>query len=88
MNYEILYDEQPKRLLKKLDKHISERILKTVRRVLTDNAVPQNAKSIMGKHGVFRLRIGPHRILYRLDNEQNSIVVFKIDKRSRVYERL
>ncbi len=35
--------------------------------IFEDNLVPHNAKTIIGKHGVFRIRIGDYRALYRID---------------------
>ena len=54
--------------------------------VLSVNPVPHNATTITGEHGVYRMRIGDYRVLYRVDYANNKIVVIKIDKRSRVYD--
>ena len=52
---------------------------------MQNNAVPHDAKRIVGEHNVFRLRIGDYRALYRINYPENKIIVFKIDKRDRVY---
>ena len=85
MKFSVLYDKQPKRFLKKLDKHLSKRILNKVDEILTNDPVPHDAKPIVGKHGVFRIRIGDYRALYRINYRKNEVVIFKLDKRSRVY---
>jgi len=54
--------------------------------IFEDNLVPHNAKTIIGKHGVFRIRIGDYRALYRIDYQKNKIVIFKLDKRPKVYK--
>ena len=48
MSFIILYDKQPEKFLKKLDKHISERILDKVDELLTENPVPHTTKAIVG----------------------------------------
>jgi len=34
----------------------------------------------------FRIRIGKHRTLYRVNYEEKRIIVVKIDKRDKVYD--
>ena len=86
MSYEIFYDKQPEKFLEKLDKHIAARIIDKIEATLSDNAVPHNATAIEGEHGVFRIRIGDYRTLYRINYESNKIIIVKVDKRSRVYD--
>jgi mRNA interferase RelE/StbE len=80
MSFSIEYDHQPKKFLKKLDRHISDRIIEKVDEALETNPIPHNAKAIVGKHGVFRIRVGSYRVLYRINYEENKVIVFKIDK--------
>ena len=40
---------------------------------------------IVGEHGVFRVRVGDYRALYRVNYDQRKTVVLKLDKRDRVY---
>ena len=87
MSFEIFYDTQPLDVLKKLDKYLAKRIAdKLDALLLPDNPVPHSAKAIVGEHGVFRVRIGDYRALYRVDYRMEKIVVFKIDKRNVVYD--
>lgn len=85
MTFEIEYDKQPRKFLKKLEKHIAKRIIDRIDRILGNNPVPHDAKAIVGKHGVFRIRIGNYRALYRINYQNKKILIFKVDKRSRVY---
>lgn len=36
----------------------------------------------------FRIRVGDYRILYTVDDSKRVVVVFKVDKREKVYNRL
>ena len=87
MSFEISYDKQPDKFLSKVDKHIALRLMNKIETTLAENPVPHNAKTIVGEHGVFRIRIGDYRALYRIDYIKNKIIVFKLDKRPVVYER-
>lgn len=85
MNFEIVYDKQPEKFLEKLDKHIVKRILDKIDNLLIKNPVPHEAKTIVGKHGVFRIRIEDYRILYRINHSEKIVIIFKIDRRSKIY---
>lgn len=86
MTFLIEYDKQPQKFLKKSDKHIAKRIMDKIDEVLPNNPVPKDAVSIVGEHGVFRIRIGDYRAIYRINYETNKIIIFKLDKRGKVYD--
>lgn len=48
--------------------------------------MPHDAKSIAGENNVFRIRVGDYRVLYRINYQDNKIIIFKIDKRAKVYD--
>lgn len=86
MSFNIDYDSHPEKFLKKLDRHIALRIVNKIEDSLSLNPVPHNATTIVGEHGVYRIRIGDYRVLYRVDYADNKIIIIKIDIRSRVYD--
>jgi mRNA interferase RelE/StbE len=86
MNFSINYDKQPKKFLKKHDKHILRRFFSKIRETLSDNPVPHDAKTMVNTHGVFRIRIVDFRVLYRVDYQEHKVVVLKMDKREKVYD--
>jgi mRNA interferase RelE/StbE len=85
MNFYLVYDFQPKKFLKKQDKNVSKRILSKLNQVFNRTYVPSDSKSIIGKPNCFRIRIGNYRILYRINYKDKKIIIFKIDKRGKVY---
>ncbi|MBI3031849.1 type II toxin-antitoxin system RelE/ParE family toxin [Candidatus Woesearchaeota archaeon] len=85
MSFQIDYDKQPTKFLKKLDKYIAKRIMDKIDDVLLNNPVPHDAKTIVGNHGLFRIRIGDYRALYRINYQENKIIIIKIDSRENVY---
>jgi mRNA interferase RelE/StbE len=71
-----------------LDRHLLERITKRLEN-LEQNLFPSDAKFIGREDSekVFRYRIGDHRVLYSVDENKKIILIMKIDKRPRVYDR-
>lgn len=86
MSFLIHYDKQPKKFLKKHDKHIAKRFLTKIRKTLSDSPIPKDAKTLVNAHGVFRIRIGDFRVLYRVNYSENKIVIIKIERREQSYK--
>ena len=86
MTFSIEYDKQPLQFLKKQDKHIITRIMDKIDETLPNNPVPHNAVSIVGEHGVFRIRIGDYRVLYRINYQEMRIIIVTLDKRPIAYD--
>ena len=56
---------------------------------LAELADPHSVKAVKLKgKNAFRIRVGSYRILYTIDDAKKVVVVFKIDKRERVYDRV
>jgi len=58
-------------------------------RKLAENPVPSDAKFICRQKGdkVFRYRIGDYRALYKTKDQQKVVLIAKIDKRPRIFNR-
>lgn len=74
-----------RRVLKKAERAVVKRGLEKLETSFRETAVPPGTIALVSMHGVFRLRIGDHRVLYPVDISRSRIVVIKIDKRERVY---
>ncbi|MEK6848101.1 MAG: type II toxin-antitoxin system RelE/ParE family toxin [Nanoarchaeota archaeon] len=85
--YLIEYSDNAKKFLKKLDLHLSSRIIERIEKLIL-NPVPSDVKFIGREDGekIFRYRIGDFRALYVLKEEKRIILITKIDKRSKVYD--
>ena len=84
--FEIKLDKQPEHFLSKCENKLFERILEKLE-ILKQNPVPHDAKRVLGYElPTFRIRIGKHRALYRVNYEEKRIIVVKIDKRDKVYD--
>ncbi len=86
--YEVHLSQRAERYLKKLEDQTSQRIIEKLK-PLSKNQVPSDAKHI-GKtkdYNVYRIRIGDHRALYQVRQDEKLVLVTKIDKRPRVFHR-
>ncbi len=86
MKYSIYYEKQVLKFLSKLEQRVAKRILDKID-LLKENPVPHNSKRLANvKEKVFRIRVGTYRVLYRIEGG-TLIIVFLIDKRSKVYKK-
>jgi mRNA interferase RelE/StbE len=69
--------------LDKLEASAFERILKKVR-TLSRDPRPPGCLKLTGEEG-YRLRIGDHRVLYRIDDTSKRIYIYRIKHRKEVY---
>ncbi|HLD41725.1 MAG TPA: type II toxin-antitoxin system RelE/ParE family toxin [archaeon] len=83
--FKILLSKDAADFLGHLDFQAKERIKKKLE-ILETDPYPQGVQKIIGTKNIFRLRIGDYRALYFVDYLTNTIIVDKIDKRSRVYK--
>jgi len=84
--FETKFDKQAEHFLIKCENEAFERILDKIE-TLKQNPVPHDAKRVLGYElPTFRIRIGKHRVLYRINYEEKRIIIVKIDKRDKVYD--
>ena len=86
--YALNFSGKANNFLKKLDRHILLRVLDRLEN-LKVNPVPSDAVFIGREDGekVFRYRVGDYRALYKFKESEQVILVAKIDKRPRVYDK-
>ncbi len=72
------------RQLKKLPSEARDRVVRAVR-ALADDPVPRGSRRLTGYDDVFRVRIGPYRVLYSVAASTLTILVLKIGHRRDIY---
>ena len=85
--YSIELSQRSQKFLEKLDDHIRKRIEDRLIN-LGETSIPSNTKFICRDMGdkVFRYHIGDYRVLYKVKEREEIILIAKIDKRGRVYD--
>jgi mRNA interferase RelE/StbE len=84
--FEIKLDKQPVKFFSKCENEVFDRIVAKLE-ILKMNPILHDSKRAVGyKLPTFRIRVGKYRVLYRVNYEENRIVVVKIGKRGNVYD--
>ncbi len=81
----VYLDRDVAKFIQKLNEDERARILKRLKALEVD---PFLGKMLKGRDNTYSLRVGKYRIIYELHTDLNEIWVLKIDKRSRVYDRI
>ncbi|WP_276921904.1 type II toxin-antitoxin system RelE family toxin [Ferroplasma acidiphilum] len=83
MTFEIVLTNEAENFIKKCDKDIRNRILKSIRRLEDDPEIEKPLTSILT--GLWSLRIVDYRAIYQIKNNKLTVVVIKIGHRKNVY---
>jgi len=87
MKYKLFFLKEAAEEFKKLDKAV-QRIIKEKLEILAQNPelLKNNIKPLKGKYkGLYRLRVGNYRVIYRLEKEKITILVIRIGHRKDIY---
>ena len=84
--FNLKFSSNSKKFLVKTNNDTYKRLLNKINE-LCHNPFPNNSKRIVNvKPITFRIRVGKYRILYLVDLKDNVLLVWKIDKRSKIYK--
>jgi len=85
MAFEIIWDTDARKFLKKLDSKIASRI---VRKVDFIRDHPQDYLEPVKQTNSYKLRVGDYRVIIDIDWENEISFVLLVDHRKRIYKRL
>jgi mRNA interferase RelE/StbE len=85
VSYQLIILPGAEKELRKLPRQIFLKVDKIILS-LADNPRPAGCKKLQGFNNVYRIRVGNYRILYRIEDDQLIIEVFRIADRKDVYK--
>jgi mRNA interferase RelE/StbE len=85
--YAVQYDPRAAKELAKLHRPVARRIVKAVD-ALGEQPRPRGARPLVGYPGLWRVRIGDHRVVYAIKDAELVILALRIAHGSDVYRNL
>lgn len=82
--YEILVERRAERDLKGLPTHEFRRIIAAMQ-ALAENPRPPGCRKITGSKTDWRIRVGPYRVVYEIDEKSKAIRIMTVRHRRDVY---
>ena len=83
MSFDIVLTAESEEFIKKCDKVIRNRIIKSLRKLENEPESGKPLTSILT--GLWSLRIGDYRAIYQIKNSELIVVVIRIGHRKNVY---
>ncbi|MEB3309921.1 MAG: type II toxin-antitoxin system RelE/ParE family toxin [Snowella sp.] len=83
--YRIEFLKTAQKELSKLPREIQTKIALAID-FLKLEPYPNNVKKLKGSEGLFRIRVGDYRIIYKIENKNLIILVVKIGHRRDIYQ--
>jgi addiction module toxin, RelE/StbE family len=83
LSFDIILTAESEKFIKKCDKQIRNRIIKSLRKLEKEPESGKPLTSILT--GLWSLRIGGYRAIYQIKNSELIVVVIKIGHRKNVY---
>ncbi len=84
-SFQIQITSKAKKDFKRLDPQVKKRISSAIL-LLETNRYPQQFKPLMGKDlAQYRLRIGDHRVLYDVYEDDGVVLILRIGHRKDIY---
>lgn len=87
MTYRVVFTNEAKKQLKKLDKHIAALILNWLRKNLEGCSNPrQHGKALLAnRSGQWRYRVGDYRLIAEIQDDEIIILILAVGHRRAIY---
>ncbi|MFE3460805.1 type II toxin-antitoxin system RelE/ParE family toxin [Nocardiopsis aegyptia] len=85
--YEVVFDGRAGKELGKLDKPVARRVYAAVM-ALTEEPRPDGCRQLSGYPGLWRIRVGDHRVVYSIDDGRLVVLALRVAHRRDVYRKL
>jgi len=88
LGYKIFWHEDVLKDLKKIDNKITKKIINKIKGYLSKDPISLG-KQLKGNFlGMYRYRIGAHRIIYIIDEENKFLKILRIGLRKDIYKKI
>lgn len=84
--YKIEYVESVKDDLSSISKSNKEQIRKAIEKKLATNPIEFGKPLQYSLKGLRRLRVGDYRVIFRIEEENKTVLIVKVGHRGEVYE--
>ena len=84
MPHTISYVPSAAKALRKLDKSTARRLAAAIRELASEPR-PQGCIQLKGGGGEYRIRVGNHRIIYEIHDDELIVLILRVAHRREVY---
>jgi mRNA interferase RelE/StbE len=88
VGYEIIFSDEAKKDLKKLEQKTISRIFKKTKSLISSKPDNLNIKKLKSKDHLYRLRAGDYRIIYAIKHNEIIVFIVALGHRKDIYNVL
>ena len=81
MPYRVELAPAAQRELRRLPPQVAARLRAPIE-TLSTNPRPHGVRKLQGQESSWRIRVGPYRVIYDIDDNRQLVVILKLDRRS------
>ena len=82
MTYEMIFSDRAGKQLRKLERHVQERVIAALERI---RIRPERYVTKLVGDPAFRLRVGDYRVIMDIDKKRILILVLEVGHRRKIY---
>jgi len=86
-SFSIQWKKGAEKDLRNIQAEVIPRIIDAVEK-LKDNPHPRGRRKLLGSQRNYRIRIGDHRVIYRVDKDSGTIIIFRVRHRREAYQNI
>lgn len=87
MPYRVELAPAAQRDIRRLPRQVRARLAAPIQ-ALAQSPRPSGVRKVQGQETTWRIRVGPYRVIYDIYDDQELVVVFKVDRRRESTYRL
>ena len=86
-SYRIEFKRSAERDIRRIGRALIPKILREIE-ALADNPFPRQSLQLSGAEKTHRLRVGNYRVIYEVDSEAETIIIWYVRHRREAYRRI
>jgi len=86
MTYQVIIHREARKDIRKLHPQIRDRVIEALEKIAEDPKL-HGAIQLSGYSDLYRYRVGHHRIVYRINDDELEILVLDAKPRGEVYKK-
>jgi mRNA interferase RelE/StbE len=87
VTYGVVFKPAALRDLRKLPEDVKRRVAVRID-ALANDPRPHGAEALQGEPDLYRIRVGEHRIIYKLEKKALVVLVIRVGHRREVYRKI
>jgi len=83
-SYTVSFTRSARKELERLAEPLVSRVFRQIER-LAENPRPAECRKLVGREGLWRIRVGDYRVVYVISDDEKRVEIFTIRHRKEVY---